>query len=403
MENTQILVSGGGIAGSTLAHWLRRRGVGVTVVERAAAPRCGGQAVDLRGAGRTVVARMGLAERAREITLDQKGIAWVDGRGRVTARMPVDAFDGEGIVSEVEILRGDLAAVLTESATGVEYLYDDSVIAVDEDADGVTVTFEKAPPRRVALVVGADGLHSAVRTLTFGTAGLRPLGCHVAWFTAPAAPDLDGWYLMHNSPGGLVVSLRPGRLPGETKAGLGFRSSDSRTSDTARREPAAWVDEFAARFAGVGWKAGRLVDAMRSAPDLAVSPVAQVHLPRWSRGRVVLVGDAGYSPSPLTGLGTSLALVGAYVLAGELAAAGGDHRVAFPRYEQVLRPYVTQAQQLPPGGVNGFAPRSRLAIRAQAATMRAMTRWPVRPLLERQFAKADAIELPDYPEPALVR
>ncbi|MBW0119120.1 hypothetical protein I4J48_28145 [Pseudonocardia sp. KRD-169] len=170
---------------------------------------------------------------------------------------------------------------------------------------------------------------------------------------------------------------------------------------TDRRYPAEWVDEFASRFAGVGWRAGWLVEAMRHAPDLAVDAVSQVHLPRWSRGRVVLLGDAGYCPTPLTGLGTSLALVGAYVLAGELGAAGGDHRVAFDRYEQVLRPYVAQAQTLPPGGVGGYAPRGRFAIRGQATLMRAMTRWPIRPLLERQFAKADAIELPDYSEPAV--
>lgn len=397
MQNTPILVSGSGIAGPALAHWLRRNGHPVTVVERSPTPRVGGQAVDLRGAARTVIARMGLTDRVREVTLDQKGIAWVDGRGRVTARMPVDAFDGEGIVSEVEVLRGDLAEVLRESAAGVEYVHDDTITGLDEDADGVTVTFETAPARRVGLVVGADGLHSAVRSLAFGPGGVRPLGCHTAWFTAPAAPDLDGWFVMHSASGGRTASLRPGRAPGETKAGLSVRDLPE-----VRRDRAAWVAEFAARFADVDWKAAWLLEAMRDAPDLAVDAVAQVHLPRWSRGRVVLLGDAGYCPSPLTGLGTSLAVVGAYVLAGELAAADGDHRVAFPRYEQLLRAYVAQAQQLPPGGVNGFAPRTRLTIRTQAAMMRAMTRWPMRPLLERQFAKGDAIELPDYADPARV-
>lgn len=390
MQNTDIIVSGGGIAGPALAHWLTRYGFRATVVERAPAPRTGGQAVDLRGAGRTVVARMGLTHRLREVTLHQRGIAWVDADGRVTARMPVEAFGGEGIVSAHEILRGDLAAVLAGAGPDVEHVHGDTITGLDEDADGVTVTFENAPPRRVGLVVGADGLHSAVRTLTFGDGGVRPLGLRTAWFTAPAAPDLDGWYLTHRAPG-LVAALRPGRLPHESKAELSFR-----TASTDRREPAEWVEEFAARFAGVGWRAGWLVEAMRDAPDLAVDAVSQVHLPRWSRGRVVLLGDAGYCPTPLTGLGTSLALVGAYVLAGELAAAGGDHRVAFDRYERVLRPYVAQAQTLPPGGVGGYAPNSRLAIRAGAAALRAMTRRPVRPLLERQFAKADAIDLPDY-------
>lgn len=398
MHPTDILVSGGGIAGPALARQLRAQGHTVTVVERAAAPRGGGQAVDLRGAARTVVARMGLDERVREVLLDQKGIAWVDGRGRTTARMPVDAFGGEGIVSEFEILRGDLAAILREACTDVEFLHGDTVTALDEDADGVTATFENAPPRRFGLVVGADGVHSAVRSLAFGDAGLHPLGCRTAYFTAPAAPDLDGWYLMHNAPGGLVASLRPGRLPGETKAALSYRSGPE---DAVRRDPAAWVGVFAERFAGVGWKADWLVEALRAAPDLAIEEMAQVRLPRWSRGRVVLLGDAGYCPTSLTGLGTSLALVGAHVLAGELAAAD-DHRTAFERYERVLRPYVDRAQQLPPGGVDGFAPRGRAAIALGAFTMRAATRWPVRPLLERQFAKSDGIALPDYAAPAPV-
>ncbi|WP_218594016.1 FAD-dependent monooxygenase [Pseudonocardia oceani] len=247
-------------------------------------------------------------------------------------------------------------------------------------------------------MVGADGVHSAVRSLAFGDAGLHPLGCHTAWFTAPAAPDLDGWYLVHNAPGGLVASLRPGRLPGETKAALAFRSGPQ---DAVRRDTAVWAEVFAARFAGAGWKADWLVEAMRAAPDLAVEEMAQVRLARWSRGRVVLLGDAGYCPTSLTGLGTNLALVGAHVLAGELAAAD-DHRAAFERYERVLRPYVDRAQQLPPGGVDGFAARGRAAIALGAFTMRAATRWPVRVLLERQFAKSDGIELPDHAAPAPV-
>jgi len=124
--------------------------------------------------------------------------------------------------------------------------------------------------------------------------------------------------------------------------------------------------------------------------------MGQVHVDRWHRGRIVLLGDAGYCPTPLTGLGTSLALVGAYVLAGELALAGGDHHVAFAAYEQIMRPYVKQAQQLPPGGAASFAPTSALAIRLRAASMRAMSRWPMRNILARQFAKADAITLPTY-------
>lgn len=397
MQTTRVLISGAGIAGPALAYWLRVAGFDVTIVERAPEPRPGGQTVDLRGAGRTVVSRMGLMEQARAVSVDQRGLALVDASGGILARMPADSFGGEGIVSEIEILRGDLGRMLYDATVpGVEYLFDDTVTALDQDDDGVTVTFEKAVPRRFGLVVGADGLHSVVRALAFGPEAdhVRPLHLYNAWFTATGTLDLDGWYRMFNAPGGLVASARPGRLPGEIKAGLSFRTSAPLAYD--RRDTAAQQAEVERRFTGAGWQVPRLLQAMRDASDFFFDSIGQVHMADWSRGRVVLLGDAGYCPTPLTGLGTSLALVGAYVLAGELAAAGGDHRVAFRRYGEVMRPYVTRAQQLPPGGAGGYAPCSALAIRMRALSMRAMHRWPMKNLLAAQFAKAEDITLPDY-------
>jgi 2-polyprenyl-6-methoxyphenol hydroxylase-like FAD-dependent oxidoreductase len=401
MENKDILVSGASIAGPALAYWLRRRGFNPTVVERAPAPRPGGQTVDLRGAGRTVIRRMGLMDRARELSLDQRGIAWVNDRGRVTARMPGELHGGEGIISEIEILRGDLGQLLYEaSRPGTEYLFDDTITGLDQDETGVTVTFERSAPRRFGLVIGADGLHSVVRALAFGPESgcVHPIGAYTAWFTARAGLDLDldGWYLMHNAPGGRVVSARPGRRPGEIKAGFAFRSEPI---EYDRRDIAGQQDLLAQRFAGAGWEAPRLLAAMRTAPDFFFDSIGQVHLDHWSAGRTALIGDAGYCPTPLTGLGTSLALVGGYVLAGELATAAGDHRTAFTRYEQVMRAYVTRAQQLPPGGVAGFAPRSRAVIRLRDFNMALMAHWPMRLLLAGQFSKAGDIDLPDY-EPA---
>jgi 2-polyprenyl-6-methoxyphenol hydroxylase-like FAD-dependent oxidoreductase len=339
---------------------------------------------------------MGLMDRVREHVLDQRGIAWVDARGRIGARMPAHLFGGEGIVSEIEILRGDLAQVLYEaSRPGTEYLFDDTITGLEQDQAGVTASFEKSGPRRFGLVVGADGLHSVVRALAFGPESrcVQPIGCYTAWFTAPAGFDLDGWYLMHRARGGLVASARPGRRPGEIKAGLAFRSEPI---EYDRRDIEGQQDILARRFAGVGWEAPRLLAAMRTAPDFFFDSMGQVHLDHWGAGRTALIGDAGYCPTPLTGLGTSLALVGGYVLAGELAAAGGDHRIAFPRYEQVIRSYVTESQKLPPGGAQGYAPKSPAAIMLSNTSMRMMNHWPMRPLLARQFAKAGGIDLPDY-------
>jgi 2-polyprenyl-6-methoxyphenol hydroxylase-like FAD-dependent oxidoreductase len=349
-----------------------------------------------------VVDRLGLLGEARARSLDQHGILNVDERGRVKARMPVDAFGGEGIVSEIEILRGDLAAVFHEaSRPAATYRYDDTVTALDQDADGVIVTFERGERRRFDLVVGADGLHSAVRRLAIApdeATCVQPLGCWTAWFTTPDDGTLDGWYHMLNVPGGLVASVRPGSVPGEAKASLSFRTDPGAGPVAPRTDVAAQKALLRQRFAGVGWKVPWLLDAMDAAPDFAFDEVAQVHLDRWSSGRVVLVGDAGYCPTPLTGLGTSLALVGGYVLAGELAKA--DHATAFANYERILRPYVRQAQQLPPGGVAGYAPDSAWYLAGRNLSMRLMTRWPLRPLLAGQFAKAGAIDLPDYGLPA---
>ena len=353
---------------------------------------------------------MGLLEQIRAMTVTQRGIAWVDASGRHRAEMPVDAFQGNGIVSADEILRGDLGAILYEAACpGVSYLFDDTITTLEQHTDGVLVTFEKADPRRFDLVVGADGLHSVVRRLAFGAQpnALQPLGLLNAWFTVPAEVELDNWYLMHNAPGGRVISIRPGRLPNEQKAALSVRSTESYD----RGDIAAQLGLLERHFAGVGWEARRLLRAARSARDFYLDSMAQVRLDRWSRGRVVLLGDAGYCPTPLTGLGTSLALVGAYILAGELAATFDDTTAvnkqdavqgAFDRYETRMRPYVEQGQELPPGGVDGYAPQSALRIALGWASMRWSQRWPMRPMMERIFSKADAIDLPDYKSPRSV-
>lgn len=396
MTTQNVLISGAGIAGPALASLLTRAGARVTVVERAPELRTGGQAVDLRGAGRTVMERMGLLERARQVALDQRGFALVDRRGRMTARMPVNAFDGGGIVSEIEILRGDLGRVLYEaSLPATEYRFGDSITSLHQTGGGVDVGFERAAPRRFDLVVGADGLRSTVRRLAIAPDQqcLHDLGLLNVGWTARANLDLDGWLLMHNLPGGRVASARPGRLRGEVKAGFSLRTGAGSPPPADARAARELV---ARRFQGAGWVVPRLLETMWDAADLYVYTTAQVRLDRWSRGRVVLLGDAGYCPTPLTGLGTSLALVGAYVLAGELARAGGDHDAAFERYEQRMRPYVAQAQELPPGGVAMFAPMTRFMIGVHTLATRWMTRWPVRSLLAGVFQKADAIELPDY-------
>lgn len=396
METTDVLISGAGIAGCAAAFWLARAGLSVTVVERAPEPRRGGQAVDLRGAGRTVVGRMGQLGAAREIAVDQKGFEMIGPTGRSLGRVGVDAFDGEGMISEIEILRGDLAELLLEATPPeTEYIFDDTITGITQDATGVTVTFEKSAARRCRLLIGADGSHSVVRRLAFTDEpdALKPLGCYNSWFTLrDSSIDTGGWFQMFNAPGGLVAAVRPGRLPGEIKAGLSFRSGPISYD---RRDVTAQQDLLARRFAGIGWQVPNILAGMREADDFFFDSIDQVKLSSWHRGRVVMLGDAGYSPTPLTGLGTSLALVGAYVLAGEFVASD-DHQRALDDYQRIMASYVEQAQELPPGGVAGYAPNTSLMITLRAKSMTWMTHWPLKQIFGGQFAKADAIDLPSY-------
>ncbi|MGC5025034.1 FAD-dependent monooxygenase [Tsukamurella sp. DT100] len=394
MNQLRVLISGASIAGPAAALLLARQGHRVTIVERAPSLRAGGQTVDLRGAGRTVVDRLGLGPATTERLLDQRGLVKVDGRGRRGASMPVEAFGGNGVVSTHEILRGDLAEVLVDAVPDdVEYLWDDTVTAIEQDGSAARVTFEKAPVREFDLVIGADGLGSAVRRAAFGpdAAALDPIGLRYAWFTASIDEDTRGWYLMHTARRGRVVSVRPSRTDGTVKAGLAIRGTDPRR--LGREEQFAL---FEREFADIGWVAPQLLGAMRTADDWAYQDLAQVKLDGWTRGRVALVGDAGYCPTPLTGLGTTLALVGAYVLAGELGHADGDVPRAVARYDAVMRPFVTKAQELPPGSPAGFAPMGRIGVALGDLTYRTAMTWPMRLIWAAQFAKADGIDLPAY-------
>ena len=386
----KVLISGGGIAGPALAHWLALYGMAVTVVERAPAPRPGGHAVDLRGAGREVSERMGILPAVREHRVDERGVALVDARGRHTAEMAADLFGGDGMVAEIEISRGDLARILYDlTRDRCDYRFGDRITALAEDAGGIDVTFASGGTERFDLVVGADGVHSGVRALAFGREEqfVQYLGGHSALFSVPDPGDLGNWFHMYNAPGGLVAGLRPERA-GTAKASLSFIDPvPSYAGLTVPQQKQLVVD----RMAGAGWKVPDLLAAVPSATDFYFDSIDRVHVPQWHRGRVVLLGDAGYCGSPLAGNGTSLAIVGAYVLAGELAEGNGP-----AAYQQEMAAYVAAGIALPPGGIGAFAPKSRAMIALRSLSWRSMNHWPMRPILTRQFARADAITLKDY-------
>jgi 2-polyprenyl-6-methoxyphenol hydroxylase-like FAD-dependent oxidoreductase len=372
-KNPDVLISGGSVAGPALAYWLRRYGFNPTVVERAPAPRAGGYKIDIRGAALGVVERMGILDEIRRESTDMLGSSLVDGKGKRLATMDADLFGGrEG--DDVEIMRGDLARILHEQIEeGVEYIFDDSITAITEHENGVDVTFERSAPRTFDLVVGADGLHSNVRSLVFGDESqfIRDLGYHISIFTTPNHLGLDRWELMHPAPG-KSAGMYSTRQDAQAKAMFIFASE---ALDYDHRDIARQKKILAETFAGGAWEVSRLLDSMWDAPDFYFDSISQIHLDRWSSGRTVLVGDAGYGPSPASGQGTSLALVGAYVLAGELAAAG-DHRTAFARYEEEMRDFVTQNQKLAQTNIKGMVVNSRSQIWIQTRMLRLLPHLP---------------------------
>ncbi|MBF6349882.1 MULTISPECIES: FAD-dependent monooxygenase [Nocardia] len=404
--NLKVLISGGGIAGNAAALQLSRAGIRPTLIERAPAPRPGGQAVDLRGPSRTVAERMGLMPGIRRYQLDERGMVHVDTAGREIVRMPADLFGGNGAVAEIEITRGDLNQVLLDAISaaagepgnpGVDYRYGDWVRDLREHSGGVRVDFASGASAEFDLVIGADGLHSATRRLAFGPEEQFStyLGAYMSYFTMPTPAQVEPhWMTMHSMPGGIVAGLRPDADPATAKAMIAIRTAPD---PALRRNIAAQQELIRASLAGGGWQTAAILDAMGQAEDFYFDELARITMPEWTTGRIALVGDAGYCGSPLSGQGTAMALVGAYVLAGEITRTPHDPAAALARYTETLRPFVETAQQLPPGGVQGMAPRTKTGIRAAHTFLRLATSRMMQPLMTRMLSETESYALPDYP------
>jgi 2-polyprenyl-6-methoxyphenol hydroxylase-like FAD-dependent oxidoreductase len=386
-----VLISGASVAGPTLAYWLLRRGYDVTVVEQAPGLRAGGHGVDFRGAQMELLRRMDLVDavRAAETAMGEQVV--VDGSGRVLVTLPAAFMSGE-----VEIQRGDLARILYErTRDDAEYVFGDSITELVQDAGGVDVTFERGGTRRFDLVVGADGTHSGVRSLVWGPEERFStfLGFYQAGFSVPNHWDLDHSGLLYNEPGrGVMVSS--GRDAATAGVGLVFAAPPL---EYDRRDRDQIVGIVTDRFAGAGWEVPRLLVGLASATDLWFDPFTQIHLDGWSQGRIGLLGDAAWAAGP-GGSGTGLAMAGAYILAAELAAAGGDHATAFARYEAALRKGATSGQKQARNAGPFLAPPTAAKIRRRNRAYRMLSSRPLLPLFVRLTeGAANAVRVDRYP------
>jgi 2-polyprenyl-6-methoxyphenol hydroxylase-like FAD-dependent oxidoreductase len=386
---TDILISGASVAGPSLAWWLSRNGFRPTVVERAPHLRGGGYAVDFRGGVHLgILQKMGILDEIRACQTHLETMAYVDGSGQIIAPMPAEIFAGD-----VEILRGDLARILYDATRDdTEYLFGDTITGMVEHEGGVDVTFAGAAPRTFDLLIGADGLHSAVRRLTFGTGpdDVRDLGMYVSIFdiTTDAVPPRTAHLL--SVPGKTAGIFRTDR---GSIAQLFFSGAPVAYDHRDTQEQQRIVADA---FAGLGWQVPWLMKQMPEADGFYFDSVSQVYLDSWSKGRVALAGDAAAAAGP-GGNGTGNAVVAAYVLAGELAAANGDHRAAFERYEALVRPYVAKGQKQALGGAGFLAPATEKKIAQRNRAFRLMSRLPVGGLIRHMSARtATAIHLPTY-------
>ncbi|MEJ2866700.1 FAD-dependent monooxygenase [Actinomycetospora sp. OC33-EN08] len=387
------LVSGASIAGPALALQLNAAGWRTTVVERAPRLRDEGQNVDLRGAGREVARRLGLEDAVRAANTTEVGLRLMDEAGGTVAEFPAGESGTDGPTAELEILRGEMARILYERTdTASEYRFGESITDLAEHDDHVTATLASGATLDADVVVVAEGTRSHTRSLVSPEVDMTELGLYIAYLTIPRTADDDRWWRWMHTTGTRGVSLRPDNL-GSTRAMLSFLS-DVRGLEALDRDGQLTI--LRRTFADVGWEAPRVLAALDDA-SMYFDAVAQVKLDRWSHGRTVLLGDAAWAAGPF-GTGTSLALTGSYILAGELAAQP-DVPAALARYEQLMRPFVDRAQDVKPAMIRAMNPRTAVGQKVQrgAAKVAAEAFDKFGGLFNRVTGPpADAIDLPDY-------
>lgn len=376
-----VLVVGAGVCGPTIAMLLQRSNPqhNITIVERSPTLRSIGQQVDLKTQAPYILRKMGLLDEIRSRCVNETGVEVVDSAGRQIACFGASA-SGErrpGLTSEYEIMRGDMVQVLYDASIkqntelkvspgkGITYSFGRTITALDQSAQSVDVTFSDGRKQRYDLVIAADGQSSRTRRLAFGPeisdAAFKSLGIHGAYFSIPRIDGEGTLARGHLAPGRKMIITRTSDRP--VTGALLFTMKESPGLKASYRESLENQKEaFVEVFKDIDWQTDRLISGLKKSDDFYANELGQIKMNHLFTGRVVLLGDAGYCPSPFTGLGTNLCLVGAYLLAGELARQGNDINGALKGYEEKMRPFIDECQQISQGTLGFLFPSSRLGV-----------------------------------------
>jgi len=418
-----ILISGGGIAGSSLALMLARHPSFmlkpiITLIERSPVPRTTGQAIDIRGPAVKVIRRIGLEQKIKDRHTTETGLAFVDAEGRTIAQVDSTGDpENQSGTSEYEILRGDLAGLLQEdmeaakATTSAEFrvVYGESIKSLEEQEDGVAVHFTngKVQDAKFDVVVGADGYKSSTRALLFGDelseSAIKPMGMYIAYYTIPRIPEDDDLWRWYTAPGGLAIHLRPHR--NKTTMGVYLsitgpsRAKISEIDDILAQGGDAEKKYLREKFRHMAWQTERFLAGLDTTDDLYMQSISMVTTPEWTKGRCAVLGDAAFATM---GVGTSFAMIGAYTLAGELSkiesSSTADVSAALKTHENILRPLISKWESPPPFFPQGFNPQTQLGLTVLRTALRVAFGLKI-PWLAQRFLggeKKDGWMLPEY-------
>jgi 2-polyprenyl-6-methoxyphenol hydroxylase-like FAD-dependent oxidoreductase len=391
----RIVINGIGIAGSTLAYWLQKSGNEVVLIEKSPQLRRGGYAIDFWGVGYDIAEKMGLIPRIREIGYQVREMRYVDKHGRKSGGFPVNIFGHMTNGRFTELRRSDLAAEIYRTLGGnIETFFGDSVARIKEDGKCVRVDFDHAGTREVDLVIGADGLHSRVRQLVFGTeSGFEvSLGYRVAAFEVQGYRPRDELIAVSYAvPGRQITRLS---MDGDKTLFL-FVFRDAYLTVESPSNEQECKSALTKVFADVGWECPRILSAMENVSGVYFDRVSQIRMDRWTKGRTALIGDAAACVSLLAGEGVGLAMAEAYVLAGELHRCGGNHIAAFTRYQERMMPFLRSKQQSAVKFASSFAPKTAFGITLRNKITRLLRIPFIANFLIGRVLRDD-IDLPDY-------